>query len=268
MNLRRLLCLFALLILTCCAGLGAPTPAPVTLRVAGSTSMVPMLEELAASIQVSRPGILVDVRASDSQVGLNELLAGTADLAAVSWRGEKNAVPDGFQAVPVASDGIAIIVHPRSRLPGLTLLQVRALYRGEILDWNALGEPTGEPTIVSREDGSGTRSAFETLVMGSDRVTLNALVMPSSQDVVNYVSGHRSAVGYVSMAALTDTVRAVPVEGLLPTHANVRAGAYHLTRVLYLYAPAPAPPPVQAFLDYVLSPAGQAVVARHDVALR
>ena len=76
--------------------------------------------------------------------------------------------------------------------------------------------------------------------MGGDRVTLNALVMPTSQAVVDYVASHRNAVGYVSTGVLTDTVRAVPVEEVPPTAATVRSGEYRLGRVLYLYAPQPA----------------------------
>jgi phosphate transport system substrate-binding protein len=147
-------------------------------------------------------------------------------------------------------------------------LQLRAVYRGEILDWGAFGGLPEEPLIISREDGSGTRAAFEALVMVGDRVTLNALVMPTSEAVVDYVAGHRAAIGYVSMAALTDTVRALPVEDMLPSPENVRSGAYHLSRLLYFYAPEPMPPASQAFVDFVLSPAGQTIVGRYHVPLR
>ena len=147
-------------------------------------------------------------------------------------------------------------------------MQLRALYRGETLDWGAVGGAGGEPIIVSREDGSGTRAAFEALVMGDARVTLNALVMPTGQAVVDYVASHRGAVGYVSTAVLTDTVRAVPVEDIAPAASTVRSGAYPLGRMLYLYAPQPAPPATSAFLDFVLSPAGQAIVGRRLVQVR
>ncbi len=160
------------------------------------------------------------------------------------------------------------MVHPRNTIPGLTLLQLHALFRGETSDWSTLKGASSETVIVSREDGSGTRAAFETLAMGGERVTLNALVMPTSQAVVDYVASHRGAVGYVSTGALTDGVRAVPVEDVAPTASAVRSGVYSLGRVLYLYTPNPAPPATQAFLDFVLSPAGQAIVARHLVPIR
>ncbi len=230
--------------------------------------MMPVLRELGQAYQARHPNVLVDVQGGGSGIGVSLLGAGAADLAAVSWQEEGSQPPKGLSAAPIGRDAVAIVVHPQNRVKGLTLLQVRAIYRGEILDWAALGGPAEEPIVVSREDGSGTRTAFETLTMGGDRVTLNALVMPTSVAVVDYVARHRAAIGYVTMAALTDTVRAVPVEELLPSPANVRSGAYHLSRALYLYAPDPAPPATQAFVDFVLSPAGQAIVAKFHVPLR
>ena len=144
--------------------------------------------------------------------------------------------------IPIARDGLAIIVNPQNTITNVTSLQLRALYRGETLDWGALGGVGGEPVVISREDGSGSRAAFETLAMGGERVTLNALVMPTSQAVVDYVASHRNAVGYVSTGVITDTVRAVPVEEFPPTAATLRSGEYRLGRVLYLYAPHPPHP--------------------------
>ena len=232
--------------------------------------MMPVLRELAAAYQARHPHVWVDVQGGGSAIGVRLLKTGAADLAAVSWRADADAqqTPAGATAIPIGRDAVAVVVHPKNNVGKLTLLQVRAIYRGEVLDWSALGGPAEEPLIVSREDGSGTRAAFEALVMGGDRVTLNARVMPTSAAVVDYVARHRAAICYVTMAALTDTVRALPVEELLPTPAAVRSGAYHLSRVLYLYAADPTPPAAQAFMDFVLSPAGQTIVAKFHVSLR
>jgi phosphate transport system substrate-binding protein len=92
--------------------------------------------------------------------------------------------------------------------------------------------------------------------------------MPDSRAVVDYVAAHPAAIGYVSMSELNERVQALAIEGNAPTAANVRAGIYHLTRTLYLYAPTPAPAASQAFLDFALSPAGQALIAHHHVPIR
>ena len=259
--------LLAALLLTGCAA-RTSAPAPVTLRIAGSTSMTPLLTDLAQAYQARHPNVLIELAAGGSAIGLNELQAGRNDLAAVSWQAADAKPAAGYQASPVGRDAIAVIVHPRNTTPGLTLLQLRAVYRGDTLAWNALGGPAGEPIVVSREDGSGTRAAFEAQVLGDDHPTLNALVMPSSRAVVDYVAAHRTAIGYVSLAWVDDRVRVVPVEDVTPDSDALRSGAYHLARTLYLFAPRPAPPVTQSFIDFVLSPAGQAIVARRYGTIR
>lgn len=254
--------------LTGCAAGEKRDQTPVTLRIAGSTSMAPLLEELAQAYQARNPSVLIDLRPGDSAVGTAELAAGRADLAAVSWQPADAPPAPGFQAIPVGRDAIAVIVHPRNPTPDITLLQLRALFRGDTLDWAALGGGADTPVILSREDGSATRAAFEAQVMGDDRVTLNALALPSSRAVVDYVASHRAAIGYVSLAWTDERVRILPVEDVAPDQAALRAGAYHLARTLYLVAPRPMPQATQAFVDFVLSPAGQAIVAQRHVALR
>jgi len=256
------------LMLAACSRADAPPAAPAVVRIAGATSMMPALQALAAAYRLRHANARIELLDNGSAAGLHELKAGVVDIAAISWQPEGAETPEGVIATPFARDGIGIIVHPANRVAGLTLNQVRSIYRGEVLDWRAGGGPQDEPMVVSREDGSGTRAAFEALVMSGEQVTLNAVVLPSSQAVVDQVARRPGAIGYVSMAAFTDTVRVVPVEELSPTPANVRSGAYHLTRYLYLYTPAVPAPDVRRFLDFVLSPEGQRIIGRYHVPLR
>ena len=260
--------LLGALLLAACGNPAVTPAAPTTLRIAGSTSLRPTLNDLAAAYQTGHPQTVVEVHGGGTAIGIQELRGKEIDLATVSWKADDEETPADLNVNPIARDGLAIIVNPQNTITNVTSLQLRALYRGEILDWGALGGAGGEPIVISREDGSGSRAAFETLAMGGERVTLNALVMPTSQAVVDYVASHRNAVGYVSTGVMTDTVRAVPLEDIPPTTATVRAGEYRLGRVLYLYAPQPATPEIQAFLDFVLSPAGQTIISRRLVLMR
>lgn len=266
--MKRFLPLLLALLLTTCTARSLVTPTPVRLRIAGSTSLQPALADLARVYQTSHPYVLIEVQGGGSTVGLDALKTGKSDLAAVSWHAEGEMLPPDMQAIPIARDAIVVIVHPNNPIPVVTLAQLRTLYRGELLDWAALGAPAGETIIVSREEGSGTRAAFEALVMDGDRPTLNALVMPTSAAVVDYVAKHKTAIGYVSLSAVDDRVRSIPVEDIAPSLATLRSGEYPLTRILYLYAPRPASAELQAFLDFVLSPPGEAVVAKYHPPLR
>ena len=265
---RRLLPISCYLLLIICylllAGACAATvepPQPVYLEAAGSTAMTPLMEQLAAAFQERHPHVTIDIRSGGSTLGRESAAAGQVELGLTSW--SPAGPPDGARASVVARDGIALVVHPTNPITGLTLIQVHDLFSGRIIDWEELGGSPGLVQAVSREDGSGTRAAFESMVMGEDRVTLTALVMPNSQAVVDYVARDRHAIGYVSMGYLNDEVRALSVEGLLPTPETASRGEYHLTRELVILSPTDTPHEAQAFLDFVLSPAGQAIVARH-----
>ncbi|HIP95878.1 MAG TPA: phosphate ABC transporter substrate-binding protein [Anaerolineae bacterium] len=255
---RLLIVLFAVLsvILVGCGATVTPPP-PVTLRLAGSTSMQPLLADLAAAYSARAPHVTILVEGGGSRLGREWAQEGKVDLGLASWL---PAEADVGWSVPIALDGIAVVVHPDNPLDGLTLLQLRHVFSGRIWHWKEVGGGYGEITVVSREDGSGTRAGFEGLVMEGQAVTSTAVVMPSSQAVVEYVAGHPLAVGYVSMGHLSPRVKALAVEGITPSTAHVVDGSYHLTRPLYLVAVHEPQGESKAFVEFCLSPAGQAVV--------
>jgi phosphate transport system substrate-binding protein len=186
--------------------------------------------------------------------------------------------------IPIGLDGLAIIVHPTNIITDLSVVQLRALFSGDIFDWAELGGESGEVLLVSREDGSGSRALFEERVMGDEPVSLTAVVMPASADMVDYVAQNPLAIGYVSRAYVLDSppVRIVSVEQQLPTLENIKSQRYFLIQPLYLLSRAQGRAVLrsgtasgrgpqgeaQAFIDFVLSPAGQAIVGRFHVRVR
>ena len=317
-----LLSLTLIIPLAACGPTAVTPPTPITLRIAGSTSMLPLLSDLTAAYTEEYPHVHFAVEGGGSHVGLERLEGGEIDLAACSWlpSPEKD-TPQPYVATSVAWDGIALIVHPDNPLDELTLLQVRDIYAGWRLDWQEVGGRAGDIIVISREDGSGTRAVFERRVMGEQPVTLTAIVMPSSAAVVSYVARHATAIGYVSMAYVngqvvgwsggqmvrwsggqvvgwsdgqmvgwsggqqkrpsdqgptdqgpsdhqtnrpTDqpTIKVLRIEGAYPTPDTVRSGVYHLTRPLYLVTWGEPTGEVRAFIDFALSPAGQAIIGQ------
>jgi phosphate transport system substrate-binding protein len=252
--------LIGLLIGVTGCGATVEPPQPVYLQAAGSTSMTPLVEELAAAYHEREPFVTIDVGGGGTLLGREMAAASQVDLGLASWL--PDGPPSGLQATVIARDGIALVVHPSNPIKGLTLLQVRDLFAGRVVDWQVLGGTPGLVQVVSREDGSGTRAAFETMVMKDEGVTLTALVMPNSQAVVDYVADDPQAIGYVSMGYVNGDVNALAVEELLPTPENVSPGAYHLTRGLAILSRPDTSPQAKAFLDFALSPTGQAIVAR------
>jgi len=250
--------LMGLLLLIGCRA-AVETPEPVHLKVAGSTSMQPLLEDLAQAYTERHRHVTIVVEGRGSLVGIELVRQGEANIGMTSWRGPED---PSLWSVPIALDGIAIVVHPQNPVEGLTLLQLRDVFFGRVWDWRDVGGRSGEIVVVSREDGSGTRVVFEELVMKGRRVTPTAVVMPSSRAVVEYVAGHPEAIGYVSMGYLSPEVKALKIEEVAPTPKTVRRGDYHLFRPLFLITRGEPTGEVKRFIDFVLSPVGQSIVGR------
>lgn len=245
--------------LTACVATVTPPPPPVVLKTAGSTSMEPLLTELAAAYTAQNPQVTFDIQGGGSQLGQSLAEAGQVDLGLVSFSPPHLA--EDVQFVPIARDAVAIIVHPQNKLDGLSRIELRDIFSGRLLNWQEVAGPASPIQVVSREEGSGTRAAFETIVMDGQPVTLTAIVLPNSQAMIDFVAQNPSAIAYVSFVFVDDRVYAVPIEGVTPTLESLTSDSYLLTRDLALVVPKQGKPEVGQFIDFVLSPAGQAIVA-------
>jgi phosphate transport system substrate-binding protein len=252
-------CLMLVAVLAAC-GEPLATAEPIFLQATGSTAMKPLVSELAAAFDEQSTAVSLEVTGLGTHYGLEALRRGETDLALVSWLPED--LDPGWQAVAIARDGIAVIVHPVNPVDGLGLLQLRDLFSGRVDEWEAVGGRRTQGVVqpVSREEGSGTRMGFEALVMEGQKVTPLAVVASSSQAVVDYVASHPNAIGYVSMGYLSPEVKALKIEGELPTPETAGRGRYALTRELWLVTPVPPSEAVQEFVDFALGPAGQQIV--------
>jgi phosphate transport system substrate-binding protein len=247
-----------LIFLPACLATVTPPP-PVVLNAAGSTSLAPLLADLAAVYSAQQPHITFDIQSGGSQLGQMLVESGRVDMGMISWPAQN--LPGTMRSIPIARDAVAIILHPDNKIESLSLVEVQDIFSGRLLNWREVDGLAGPIQVVSREDGSGTRAAFETLVMADERVTPTAIVLPNSQAVVDYVAQHAGAVGYVSLALVTEKVYAVPLEGIPPTLDSLTGGNYPLTRELSLLVPRQSQPELAKFVEFSLSPAGQAIVA-------
>lgn len=229
------------------------------LSIAGSTSMLPLLEPLAAAF-TQATGISVRLNLVGSTAGLVALGAGAADLAAVSRR-LSPAEAQAAQAYPIALDGLAVVVHPWRAGVGLTLADLREVLEGGLQRWEQVGGAPGPLRLVLREDGSGTRDALLQIAAPA-RVRLDALVQGSSGAVLATVAADPDALGIVSTYALDRRVAVVPIAGERPTPKALAAGRYPLVRALWLCAARRGSREAAAFLAYVASPQGQREIGR------
>jgi phosphate transport system substrate-binding protein len=257
-----------LCVLATACGEPVETPAPVRLRASGSATMSSVVSELVTGFHERFPQISVEVSGLDTQLGLQALQAGDTDLALASWLPGD---PDPqWHSAPLARDGIAVVVHPDNPVRGLGLLQLQDLFSGRVDDWRSVGGLTTGDLVqpVTRELGSGTRQAFESMVMVDQPMTPRTIVAPSSHAVLDYVAAHRQAIGYLSMSELTPAVKVLQIEGVMPSLASIADGTYALTRELWFVYGDPASQALQAFLDFVRSPASQELIGLRFSAVR
>jgi phosphate transport system substrate-binding protein len=227
--------------------------------IAGSTSVQPFAEKLAEVYMHHHPNIRIDVQGGGSSAGIFAAEQGAADLGASSREligKEKN-----LQEIPIAYDGIAIIVNKQNPLGNLNLDQIRQIFQGEITDWSQFNLPPHPIHIITREEGSGTRNAFEELVMGKHaEITPIALVQDSNGSVREIVADDPYAIGYISMGLVDKRVKALSVDGISPTRQNVKNRDYKLVRRFLFVSRGLTPGPCQDFVNFILSAKGQSLL--------
>ena len=244
----------------CNSGSGPAAP-PVC--VAGSTSVQPFAEKLAEIFMHQHPEIRVDVQGGGSSAGIHAATHGAADLGASSR--ELLGSEKELKEMAIAYDGIAVIVHPSNSLSGLSVPQLQQLFTGKLADWRELGLPPHPIHLITREEGSGTREAFEHLVMAKQEITPAALVQDSNGSVRELVAGDPYSLGYISAGVVDNRVKAVAVDGVLPAIENIKNHTYKLRRRFLLVSREVPAGSCKAFIDFVLGPEGQQILEKEGL---
>ncbi|MCL2539004.1 MAG: phosphate ABC transporter substrate-binding protein [Oscillospiraceae bacterium] len=227
--------------------------------VAGSTSVQPYAEVLAEEYAILHPEGEIDVQGGGSSAGITAVRTGTADIGMSSR--ELSEKEQDLWSVEIAKDGLAIIVHPDNPIKDLSLEQIRHVYSAAITDWSELGGNPAKIHIIAREDGSGTRSAFDSLVMDTDEVSPRAIIQDSNGTVRLLVSNDRNSIGFISLGLVDDSVKALSIDGVTACKENVINGSYSLFRpFLFICAEKPEAEALH-FIDFVLSEEGKRMLA-------
>jgi len=235
------------------------------LTLAGSTSIQPFAEKWAEAFRAKRPEVEIHVQGGGSTAGVKAAETGAAQIGMCS----RELHPDEaaqLKAFPVARDGLAIIVHPSSTVGDLTREQVQRIYEGAVTNWKPVGGPDAPLTVITREEGSGTRGAFEELVMGKDhKISSSALVQDSTGAVRQMVSSNPGAIGYISLGLVDSSVKAVKLGGVEATEANIDAGKYPLVRPFLFLTKGDPTGPAREFIDWITGPEGQALTRKEGL---
>jgi phosphate transport system substrate-binding protein len=258
------LALIFALTLAGCGGEGNGEPSEVvTLSVNGSTTVTPIMQKVAEVYEAAD----LEVSGTGSGDGITALIDGRTDVAMASRKmkdkEKQDAEAKGLTPVEVviARDGIAIVVHPSNTVSGLTLEQVRDIFLGKITNWKQVGGPDLIIVPVTRDSSSGTFEVFEELVMDKEPIVSGAVTQNSNGTVRTAVAGSEGAIGYVGLGYVDKTVKALAIDGTVPSNDSVNNGSYKIARDLNLYYPEGASQAVLDLVKFVLGQDGQIIVA-------
>lgn len=260
---KRTLVVMAFTLVSCSSQIvpaATPTTQQTTLRLYATTSVLPLVNDLTAAYTRLYPNITFDIGSGDHDAMMRRLRAGEISYFLTNHLPQDET--GDLWAAPVGQDGVAVIVSPENTVSGLTTTQLRSIFQGWADSWRAFGGVDERIVVISREDGSGTRAEFESLVMGDRRTTRTAQIAPSSAAMIRSVRRQAGAVGYVSAAYVDETVRALPINGVALTQANVLNNTYPLRTILYVVGLQEPQGEFRQFIGWVQSPDGQAVVGQ------
>lgn len=237
------------------------------LTIAGSTSVQPLSELLAEGFMAANPGIKVTVQGGGSGVGIEQAVAGTIDMGSSSRELKAEEKAKGLNEYVICKDGIAVIVNKDNGIKALTMEQIKNIFAGKVTNWKDVGGSEGKIVVINREAGSGTRGAFEELVMGKDTPLAKSVEQSSTGAVKSAVAADKNAIGYVSLTGLSDDVHAVTVNGVTAEAQTIKEGKYPIARP-FLYVTKGAPSELaKKFYDYIESAEGQKIIKDEGLVL-
>ena len=262
--------------LTGCDSGPSPQSAPVQiLSIKGSDTMVHLVSSWTEEFMKTHAETDISVTGGGSGTGIAALINGTTDICAASRdmkeKERKQAADNKVSPVeiPVARDGIVLIVHPENPVNGLTIDQLRLIYTGKVTNWKEVGGPDTRILLLSRESSSGTFVFFQEHVLNKEDFSPSARLLPGTSALVQAVAADHGAIAYVGLgfaAEAKGTVKTLGVQAgdqpspVLPSEETVRSGAYPVSRPLFFYTNGAPTDTAKQFIDFCLSPAGQKIV--------
>lgn len=234
-----------------------------TIIMSGSTTVQPLAEKFTEAYMADHANVRIDVQGGGSSVGVKAAGQQTAQIGMASREVKESEFTEfpGINVFAVARDGIAIIGNPDVTIDNLTIEQIKGIFGGTITNWKEVGGDDANIIVASREEGSGTRTAFEELVLGEEvLMTEKAILQPSNGSIRTTVSTTPHSISYLSFGYLDDTIKTISVEGVAPTEANASNGTYPIVRPLNMIVFGEPTGELKAFVDFMLSDAGQAIV--------
>ena len=238
-----------------------------TLQIEGSTTVGPIADAFAEYFRKHRKA-KISIKKTGSGDGATALIDGRCEIATMSRfmkkKEFKKAVNNGVMPVAhvVAMDGVCVIVNPANPIKALKMETLRKIYQNKITNWKELGGPDMKITVISRDTASGTYETFYKIAMKKNKLGSNVEYTKSNTEVFNRVKSTKGAIGYVGLGYVKDEVKALKVNGIMPSKKTIASGTYPISRPLYMFTNGypKLGSLAHAFVSFYLSEKGQEIV--------
>lgn len=238
----------------------------ITISISGSTSVGPLMEKIQEKYEEENGNTTLEIQQNGSGAGIKDVISGISEIG-MSSRELKDDEKTSVEGTIVAYDGIALLVNPENPVKNISLEDVKKIYTGEITNWKELGGDDSPIVVVSREEGSGTRDAFQEIVgYESEELLKDATISDGSGAVKTTVAGNKNAIGFASFEYIDNTVAALSIDDVEPTADNVKAGIYKISRPFILITKEDSlTENGQGLINFVLSAEGQQIVKENKL---
>lgn len=238
----------------------------ITISISGSTSVGPLMEKIQEKYEEENGNTTLEIQQNGSGAGIKDVISGISEIG-MSSRELKDDEKTSVQGTIVAYDGIALLVNPENPVKNISLEDVKKIYTGKITNWKELGGDDSAIVVVSREEGSGTRDAFQEIVgYESEELIKDATISDGSGAVKTIVAGNKNAIGFASFEFIDNTVKALEIDDVAPTAENVKAGEYKISRPYILVTKEGSlTEEGQNLIGFVLSAEGQQIVEENKL---
>jgi phosphate transport system substrate-binding protein len=235
-----------------------------TLNIAGGTAHIKCETEAIKRIMRAYPDVNITIAGGGSGVGIKQVCEGLVDIGNTGRAPTPEEISRcNLKVYKFAVDGIGVVVNPKRNADNISKENLIKVFAGNISNWKALGGSQGSINVYTRDAESGTRKVFWSKGLEKSKITDKANFVPSNAAMKTAIANDPQGMGYISLGVADSSVKLLAIDGVSPSTENVKSGRYEIARGLYLNTRGEPSPLAKAFISYMLSPEGQALVKKH-----
>jgi phosphate transport system substrate-binding protein len=235
-----------------------------TLKISGGTAHIPVMKDAAKKIMTANPAIQITIAGGGSGVGITQVGEGLVDIGNSGRKPKDDEIKRyTLSMFEWAIDGVGIVVNPANPVKNLTKAQIKDIFSGKITNWNQAGGPDKPINLYTRDEASGTREVFWEKALDKGAISPKASVVVSNGAMKSSVAADPGGIGYVSVGHIDTSVKAVSLDGIMPTIETVKARKYPISRGLYSNTKGAPTGLTKKFIDYLMGPEGQKLAVSH-----